>query len=442
MSNKTLVNLVFVSIIVAVFSCSSLVEAASPLDSIAESYVRLALQVGQYDEYMVDSYFGPEEWRPTAPVEENADPPYDVFLTEAETLAEKLKGIDTTQLAGLHLKRYRFLAGQITALICRIRVLTGTILPFDVETRSMYDIELPPFDKIYYDSLLQELDRLLPGEGSVSSRFNAYQAQMQVPPERVEYVFRAGMRAARSRAAQHLDLPAPDSVSIEIVHDKWWTANCRYLGNGHSHMEFNADHPFYIDEAISYPCHEMYPGHHVSYLYVDRYLVNDSGWVEFSLIPCFSPFTGLLEGIAEYGIDLTFPGTEWIEFVKDSLCPIAGIDTGLVESYYDLWKLKYRLYSVESHIARQYLSGEIDSTDAKAQLMHYAIYGEHEVVARIDAYDSYRSYVVTYYVGKDLVRQHVETVTAGASDSEAKWKAFAELLRLPLNPANLTLKSR
>lgn len=425
-----------------ILTLASFAKSETTLDSIAESYVKLTLRVGQYDEYMVDSYFGPVELKPSTPISGSADPPYDEFLLEAKALAEELNAIDGDQPAGIHLKRHLFLRGQIAALIGRIQILNGTVMPFDVETRTMYDVELTSFNKDYYDSLLTELDELLPGEGSIADRFNMYQAQMKVPLDEVERIFRIGMKVAQERVSKHIAIPDPDSVSIEVVHDKWWTADCRYQRNGHSHMQFNVDNPFYLDEAITFPCHELYPGHHLSFLYIDKYLFEENSWVEYSIVPCFSPFTGILEGIAEYGIDLTFPKAEWIEFVKDSLCLIAGIDTSLVESYYDMWKLKYRLYSVESYVARQYLSGEIDSTEAKHMLMRYAIYGEDEVDDRIGAYDNWRSYVVTYYVGKDLIHDHIEAVTKGTDDTESKWAAFAELLKTPLTPGNLVGRTR
>jgi len=442
MANKNQFISAVVAIIVALFTSPWSVGADTSLDSIAESYVKLTLRVGQYDDYMIDSYFGPQEWMPSTPLTESAEAPYDEFLEEAEALAEVLDGIDASQLIDLELMRYRFLGGQIASLLGRIQMLTGTVMPFDVETRTMYGIELPDFDRVYYDSLLEELDNLLPGEGSVADRFNIYQAQMKVPLDEVESVFRTGTKAAQMRVSRHIAIPDPDSVSIEVVHDKWWTADCRYQRNGHSHMQFNVDNPFYLDEAITFPCHELYPGHHLSVLYIDKYLFEENGWVEYSIVPCFSPFTGMLEGIAEYGIDLTFPKAEWIEFVKDRLCPIAGVDTALVDSYYDMWKLKYRLYSVESYIARQYLSGEVDSAEARDALMEYAIYGDDEVDDRLGAYDSWRSYVVTYYVGKDLIRDHIEAVTEGADDPEEKWAAFAELLKTPLTPVNLQIKSK
>jgi len=433
---------VIVVVAFAVLAITLHASADTTLDSIAESYVKLVLRVGQFDEYMVDSYFGPKEWKPSESPDKSLEPPYQAFLANARALAERLAEIDSEELSGLHLKRYRYLEKEIMAFIGRIQMLQGNTMSFNEETRILYDLELPPFNRAYYDSLLQELDKLVPGEGSVADRFNTFMVQLRIPDDKVEQVFNVGVAAARERVSNYLYIPEGDSVSIETVKGQWWTADCRYKGDGHSHMQLNIDRPFYLDQAITFPCHEIYPGHHLNFLYIDKYLLGDNGWVEFSLMPSFAPLAAMFEGLAEYGIDLTFPKAEWIEFAKTALCPIVEIDTSLIEPFYDMWQLKYQLYPVESHIARQYISGEIDSAKAKEQLIHYAIYSEDEVDARVGAYDSWRSYVVNYYVGKDLVREHVEAVAGGSDDRDALWKAFAELLRTPATPSNLMKKSK
>jgi hypothetical protein len=175
-----------ITIVLAVFALLAISQNAganTTLDSIAESYVKLVLKVGKFDKPMVDSYFGPEEWRPSEPPDESLNPPYQEFLNEAKLLAERLRKVDSEELSGLRLKRYRYLEKEIIAFIGRIRMLLGSIMSFDEETRTLYDLELPSFNQAYYDSLLQELDRLLPGEGSVADRFNAYQAQLKVPKD-------------------------------------------------------------------------------------------------------------------------------------------------------------------------------------------------------------------------------------------------------------------
>jgi hypothetical protein len=50
--------------------------------------------------------------------------------------------------------------------------------------------------------------------------------------------------------------------------------------------------------------------------------------------------------------------------------------------------------------------------------------------------DQYRSYVINYNLGKDLVAAHVEAV-AGAPDPARRWAAFTGLLSSPRLPSGL-----
>ena len=36
------------------------------LDDIADKYLKLALEIGQYDPDIIDAYYGPEKWKPTS----------------------------------------------------------------------------------------------------------------------------------------------------------------------------------------------------------------------------------------------------------------------------------------------------------------------------------------------------------------------------------------
>jgi len=84
--------------------------------------------------------------------------------------------------------------------------------------------------------------------------------------------------------------------------------------------------PSYIDSAVDLGCHEGYPGHHTYNALLEQNLVRNKGWTEFSLYPLFSPQSLLAEGSANYGIELAFPGDERIEFEREHLFPLAGLD--------------------------------------------------------------------------------------------------------------------
>ena len=53
---------------------------------------------------------------------------------------------------------------------------------------------------------------------------------------------------------------------------------------------------------------------------------------------------------------------------------------------------------------------------------------------RVDFFDTYRSYVINYNLGKDLVRDYVES---GTTTADERWEKFEYLLSNPLLPKDL-----
>ena len=51
--------------------------------------------------------------------------------------------------------------------------------------------------------------------------------------------------------------------------------------------------------------------------------------------------------------------------------------------------------------------------------------------------DQYRSYVINYNLGQDLVRRWVEAQGGTADHPDRRWEAFAELLSTPRLPSGL-----
>ena len=53
---------------------------------------------------------------------------------------------------------------------------------------------------------------------------------------------------------------------------------------------------------------------------------------------------------------------------------------------------------------------------------------------RVDFIDTYRSYVINYNFGKDLVREYIER---GTSTQAERWAKFEQLLASPMLPVDL-----
>src|SRR4029077_1061160 len=125
-------------------------------------------------------------------------------------------------------------------------------------------------------------------------------------------------------------------------------------------IQVNTDLPIYIDRAIDLACHEGYPGHHVYNSLLEKNLVKDRGWIEFSVYPLFSPQSLIAEGSANYGIDVAFPGSERITFERDVLFPAAGLNPARAAEYNEVQAVVDRLSYAGNEAARRYLNGEID----------------------------------------------------------------------------------
>ena len=101
---------------------------------------------------------------------------------------------------------------------------------------------------------------------------------------------------------------------LAFVTGKSWSGYNYYQGGYHSKIEVNTDLPIRISRAVDLGCHEGYPGHHVYNALLEKHLVRDRGWKEFTVYPLFSPQSLIAEGTANYGIEVAFPGADRVEF--------------------------------------------------------------------------------------------------------------------------------
>ena len=101
------------------------------------------------------------------------------------------------------------------------------------------------------------------------------------------YAIRSYYAECRRRTLEHIALPEGESFTIEYVSDKPWTGYNWYKGDAVSLIQVNTDLPISISRAVDLGCHEGYPGHHTYNALLEKNLVRDKGWVEYSLYPLF-----------------------------------------------------------------------------------------------------------------------------------------------------------
>jgi hypothetical protein len=415
------------SLLLALSACGT---PEPDIDELAQEYLFLELSMGLHDPAHVDAYFGPEAYKAAA--ETAAMSLNDIRLASGD-LARRLAAVPTDDDEMLAM-RVAGLIARLHALDTRIAINKQEYLDFDDEALALFGSKAPDYDAAHFQAILDKVDALLPGEGPLAARVEALNNNFVIPRDRMDAVFTAAMDECRRRTLEHIDLPENESFTIEYVNDKPWTGYNWYQGNAQSLIQLNTDFPMYISKAVDLGCHEGYPGHHTFNALLEKNLVEDQGWIEYSLYPLFSPQSLIAEGSGNYGINLAFPGDERAAFEKEILFPLAGLDTEQADLYYEVAGLIAQLDFADNEAARDYLNGDITRDEAAVWVQTYELERKDKSVQRTRFFDAYRSYVINYNHGKALVIDYVER---DGADADERWARFEKMLSSPMLPADL-----
>ncbi|HSL88602.1 MAG TPA: hypothetical protein VK870_04835, partial [Ignavibacteriaceae bacterium] len=264
-------------------------ELETQMNKIAEDYVKLVLKIGVYDSDFVDAYFGPEEWKPAEDSAEVDSAVVNDLNNEIDRLLNELEQLAQFKADEMQTLRYRYLYKQLLAAKTRVMMLRGVKLPFDQETTALYDVQVPSHTNEYFQNIINELDKILPGQGSVDERLLSFKSAFKIQEDKIDNVFNAAIEECRKRTLQQIKLPENESFTVEYVKNKPWGAYNWYKGNSFSLIQVNTDLPIYIDRAVDLAAHEGYPGHHVYNALLENKLAKERGWVEFTVYALFSP---------------------------------------------------------------------------------------------------------------------------------------------------------
>ena len=432
----------FIFPFILLLACNSNTEEDTTeitLDQIAENYVKLSLEIGLYDQDYIDAYYGPDEWRVTK--SEEKEFPYEEINWKTTRLLHQLEDIDRSGFEPIEEMRIKFLYKLLIAAKTKVEMITGGRIPFDEESRALFDAVAPDYEADYFDNILEEMGKILPGEGDITNRYNEFSKQFIIPSNKLDTVFKTAIEEAKKRTLQHIDLPENENFTIEYVTGKSWSGYNWYKGNSYSLIQINIDFPIHIERAIDLASHEGYPGHHVYNVMLEKHLVKDRGWVEFTVYPLFSPQSLIAEGSANFGIEMAFPGDDRLIFEREVLFPLAGLDNTLAEIYNEVQYLKKHLDYAGNEAARDYLNGNISREEATEWLIKYSLYSNEKAMQRIQFIDKYRSYVINYNLGKDLVSNYIKNMGGTMENPEKRWQIFTEIISSPITASDLADRS-
>ena len=387
------------------------------LDAAAQSYVRLALALGDRDSDSLDSYHGPPAWQ----VEAHAT---HATLAQIRASAAALAGAlasplprpATARVAGEDdAVRRAFLIRQLNAITARVDVLQGARYTFADEMRLLFQMEPPDASAIdgrsdegasdrSLDRVRGQLDRLLPGRGELSRRYAAFDRQFIVPPDRIGAVLSRAIDGCRTATRAHVALPAGERVNIVYVRDSPWSAFTRYEGHFVSRVTVNTGFALTVDRTLDLACHETYPGHHA----IASWLETREGGRRPELLVqlLFSPQTGLHEAAASLAPALAFPDEARLAFERDQLFPLAGLNPDGAPRYVAVARLVDEFHRVEADIVRRYVDGALDFPRAAAALERQALVPSADAMLKF--VNQFRSYAATYTIGRDRLSHVVD----------------------------------
>ncbi|MGC6327869.1 hypothetical protein [Rhizorhabdus sp. FW153] len=403
----------------------------SPLDDIAEAYVHLSLEAGEREPGYVDAYYGPDDWAAQAKARPRA---VAELRAEASRLSKDLNAVAPDRLSPEDRQRRDFLLAQLKAAETRLAMMAGVKLAFADEAEGLFGIRPTLKPLTAYDPIVAKVAAMVPGDGPLWQRVDAWQNRFVIPADRLEPVMRASIAECRARSAAHIAMPQQERFELELVKGKSWSGYNWYKGDAHSLIQINTDLPVRIDRAVDLGCHEGYPGHHLLNMLLERNLARARGWVEFTVYPLFSPQSFIAEGSANAGIDLAFPGAERAAFEANTLYPIAGLDPATARDYDRLLALLHQLAGARMTIAADYLDGRIDRNRALDLIQAYQLVSRERAEQSLRFTEHYRSYVINYGLGQDMV---TADLARSGRDPAARWKRMEQIISQPFLPSEL-----
>ncbi len=402
----------------------------SAMDLISRDYVELTLELGEQEAGYVDAYYGPVEWANAAKAKPRDMRELGNGIVDLMLRLDALPPSDDALIEA----RKRFLSAQLEAALTRHAMMQDEVFPFVKEAKGLFGVtpEFAPLSS--YDAALATIESLVPGTAPLHERVEAYQDRFTIPTNRLKPVFDAAIVECKRRTAQHITLPPDENFRMEFVTGKSWSGYNYYQGNYQSLIQINTDLPIRISRAVDLGCHEGYPGHHVYNMLLEQRLTRERGWQEFSVYPLYSPQSLIAEGSANYGIDLAFPGEERLTFERDILYPLAGLDPATAADYFKLQQALSELKGARFVIAQGYLDKTLAREQAIALIQKYQLVSRKRAEQSLAFNDQYRSYVINYGLGQDMVKAWIER----QGDAPVwRWKAMEKLLSEPMLPEDL-----
>jgi hypothetical protein len=397
----------------------------SPSD-VGESFVRLALAIDQHFPGYVDAYFGPQGLSHAA--RQRGKVPLPELAAEAKALAGRVAGDGS-----LDERRREWLEGEVHAMQTTLRILAGEPMEILDEVRQLYGVTPAWVDEGTFEQAHRALESVLPGDGTVVERGQAFRRQLRVSFERIRPAFDRLAEDLRRRTLDRFPIPHEETCEFVGVRDQSWLAFNRYKGSGRSRIEFNLDWPHHLHQFPEVVAHEAYPGHHTELAIKEQRLVQGEGWLEQAAVLSNSPACLVSEGMAMNALGIIADPDEVMALYGDLLAA-AGLPADGAARVRDYVTAGRPLDRVADNQILLLHSERVSDDEVVAYGVRYGLTSEDEQRKLLQFFKDplTRSYGFNYSIGRELVEMYL-----GASpDRQA---AFCTLLCEPVTPRQLDL---
>jgi hypothetical protein len=282
------------------------------ISKFGEDFLLLALRIDKHIKGYVDFYFGPEKLRQIVNHESITAP--NIMLNDCKTLQENLF------VQGYDKNRERYLDKNLLAMKTSIEDLLGFKIPFKEKFFRLYDVELQPINESELDNLIEDIDEVYKGDGSLDERMKVLREKRTVPEDKVYPLFIQALSITKMKSKELFGdiLPKEERILIELVDDhndnkaKWACYNW-YQGNFCSRIEINPKYNMYWTAFLPVAAHEGYPGHHTNFVLIEQHLYQALNHFEQSILLIKSPKLVICEGIADLAVNVLFSYREQAE---------------------------------------------------------------------------------------------------------------------------------
>ena len=427
------------------------------LDFLAQEYVNLTLCKSKYDYWDIYWHADKPFWRRESlaisreykvypyvePGEKREGKTLNDIFEESKHLISFLKLYKETAKEE-EMKRVDYLISHANCLKTRTAVLLGEKISFDEMTKGCYDLQAPAYDYSKFDSILKELDEVLPGHGPLEQKVADFREKIRVPREKLPTTLTAVTKIFHDFAVKNMDISKENMPRLRFkdLGGKMEFLSILFGYDYHKiDLERNLalDFPYTVDNIVEIIGHEMEPGHLTHYEFRLKTMI-DTGYPEMSIIAQYSPSSGFWEGSARWAVHMCFDGSmdKLIDFEKDVIFELGGLDKGLVECM-PVW---HKFMDISAYgkleVTRNRWDGIWTKEEGAKWMEKYLIVSPGRGYELVDNLASDDGHFVSHNYAKDVVKNYFNSV---CKNTKEQWELYQKLCKSHMSMAEISDKT-